>query len=155
MIDIGAGAEAMVRELVVAAGSGGRIESSPLLVPTTVPGGQEGFDPGRRDELARYGVSLREGLNGTWLVLEVPAVLKGTDVAQWTARVLRETRIPVEEILAEAAREQTVASAETVRRILSSKAARKVAAGTVDHERLRKVAGLDNEHGRSATACES
>ena len=154
VIDIGAGAEAMVRELAVAAGSGGRIESSPLLVPTTVPGGQEGFDPGRREELARYGVSLREGLNGTWIVLEVPAVLKGTDVAQWTARVLRETGIPVDEILAEAAREQAVASAETVRRILSSKAARKVAAGTVDRERLRKVAGLDNEHGRSATACE-
>ena len=139
LVDVRLGAEALAREHAATARETGTVVSSPLLVPTTVPG--EGITAEREEELGQLGIVLRKGLDGQLRVLEVPAVLKDANPARWMETVL-EAEGPIDEAIAKVAREHAVASPEAVRRILTSNAAKATATGPLDVEQLREVAGL-------------
>ena len=94
--------------------------------------------PDRAHELAQHGVMLKEGMDGHWRVLEVPAVLRHADTASWVGKTLQDPNASVEDIMLEAAAE-TPASTELVRRILQSKPAKHAAGRRTTTEALREA----------------
>ena len=137
LVDVRAGAEALAREQTATARETGTVISTPLLVPTTVPG--EGVETSRMQKLERCGLVLREGIDGQLRVLEIPVALKGADPARWIGSVVG-SELAIEDALASATGLHAVASPELVRRILASPAAREAAVRTLTKKSLRKAA---------------
>lgn len=62
LLDVRLGAEALAREHAATARETGTAISTPLLVPTTVPG--EGITAEREEELGQLGIVIRKDLDG-------------------------------------------------------------------------------------------